>query len=103
MSAAHTPGPWVWDEDTLRPPHVCIYACDPHGEYHIYEDSIVETDGGHYGPRDNDRPLIAAAPDLLVALRPFAEQSCVNAWRSVDHIGCPWCRAREAVAKAEGR
>jgi len=43
--------------------------------------------------------LIAAAPDLLEALRPFANFACDD-WQT---HGCYNCIAKQAIAKAEGK
>lgn len=42
--------------------------------------------------------LIATAPELLEALRPFANYACSPA----DQCECHNCRARDVIAKAEG-
>lgn len=71
MSAAHTPGPWIWHGDTLRAAQPDPAASAVH--------SILSAEGG-YGfiaskPADTlaeleaDRHLIAAAPDMLAALQ----------------------------------
>lgn len=70
MSAAHTPGPWVWEGNTLRPAHR-----DPANSA-VY--SILDAEGGFgfLGSKPSDtnaeldanRHLIEAAPDMLEAL-----------------------------------
>lgn len=78
MSAAHTPGPWRWNEH-----HQLV--SDGATEYPGTDDwmdpepkRIVETDGGHYPPHGADRALIAAAPDLLAALIQLADETCAE-------------------------
>jgi hypothetical protein len=71
----HTPGPWAWDRDALRPetPDPDVSAVH----------TILRDDGqgrGYLGSKpsatlaeiDADRALIAAAPELLSALRMLA-------------------------------
>lgn len=63
----HTPGPWFWnDRDQLVGEEWAepCYPAEPARRV-----VIVETDGGHYAPYGADRLLIAAAPELLEALK----------------------------------
>lgn len=98
MKAAHTPGPWnavnndagtaleIWDDDGQMIANV--QPQDPPAVEHA------------------NAALIAAAPDLLAALREFTD-----VWDSgrsfasidVDDIEAMRRRARAAIAKAEGR
>lgn len=74
--SAHTPGPWVWDGNTLRPENPDPTQSAVH--------SILDSDGG-YGflgshSRDTgaeleaDRRLIERAPALLAALRRLVDR-----------------------------
>lgn len=49
--------------------------------------------------RDARRALEAAAPDLLAALKGLVSEQHSHA----RGCGCPWCAARAAIARAEGR
>jgi len=72
MQKTHTPGPWAWNEGELRSVESWIKIEQARESDLIdcsYEEPIVETDGGYYGPREADRRLIAAAPLMLKALR----------------------------------
>lgn len=122
----HTPGPWMWDDDgNLYPegPRLAYKEAaeaatdDPDSVYPDWVEPIAQTDNGCYGPRGADRYLIAAAPDLLLALKriaPFAEvafdriawpapetlrggtdlrQACFEALRVAEYV----------IAKAEGQ
>lgn len=66
----HNKGPWFWTtEDRLVSNEKTdlfnpAFFCDTEGRR-----IIVETDGGFYPPSEKDRPLLAAAPDLLNAAR----------------------------------
>ncbi len=76
-------------------------------EYTLRTKDVVDYNGGdiiaeieftnHASAKDNAR-LIAAAPDLLEALRPFAGFACDD-WET---HGCFNCIAKQAIAKAEG-
>jgi hypothetical protein len=103
MKAAYTPGPWHWDGNTLKPEKPDFSRSDVH--------SILDAEGGYgfFGSDsratlrelDADRALIAAAPDLLVAL-----QAYIADCRSVDPDGL-FCgevqrAAMAAIAKATG-
>jgi hypothetical protein len=78
--AKHTPGPWSLEavKDYMRPHDTGIDSEIP--------ESIANAH------------LIAAAPDLLAALRVIAEDGKRNGWIPSFH----WGEARAAIAKAEG-
>lgn len=61
MNAQHTPGPWQYDEDSLRPGWYSIYH---NGPLAYCGDTTAEPGDGEANAR-----LIAAAPDLLAAAR----------------------------------
>ena len=110
----HTPGPWTaqrsgrnermlgkknWNPDD---PHQCALA--------VYARSKVCTLADEYGTDAEERAmraeqeanahLIAAAPDLLAALREYLERHEA----SCEPSGLPeYEQARAAIAKAEGR
>jgi hypothetical protein len=90
MSTNHTPGPWVIRESST---HVTVCGAD--GEAIFHDDKKC--------PRVmDDARLIAAAPELLEALR-----TCLDAWEK-EHAGHGFegwpevCEARAAIAKATG-
>ena len=115
----HTPGPWTWGED--HPQNACatVYGVAEWGQYEIAQLYSAPTDvakqdangvwGDHPERRANAR-LIAAAPELLEALR-----GMVSGYEEYDMPdGKPvlrplekqssWIqRALAAIAKAEGR
>ncbi len=120
----HTPGPWEWDEDGNLYPSAPRAAYKKAADEERWDDAeyvepIAQTDGGTYGPHGADKSLIAAAPDMLAALRYFAGlQDC----KETDESECssesgPYCgkhgdnvlhgpeilAARAAIAKAEGQ
>jgi hypothetical protein len=81
----HTPGPWFDDGYRIR------------GPVHKRRMLIVEYKDNVYFNKA-DAPLIAAAPDMLNALK-FA-QNCIP-----RTLGCSYARAlvSEAIKKAEGQ
>ena len=88
----HTPGPWTVDRtskgwEVLPPPEV---------------DGGVAFVFDHGNTEDNANAcLIAAAPELLEALKLFADGSCDSGCADSSEK-CNGCRARAAIAKAEG-
>ena len=123
--SAHTPGPWRVrraslnpDEPTIPPACYGIAAGKEtwhHNKGHFHpEDARYPVDKIHvveigydrdYGtpeaaiPRLDDARLIAAAPDLLVALEGVVE-AVVHDWDTCREYPCPEVRA--AIAKAKG-
>lgn len=93
--SAHTPGPW-----TLTHPGRLLFVIDA-GPIHI-ADAFAKVDGGTseryvlQPEAEANARLIAAAPELLAALRDLMK-SCENWAPTIDRS-----RAREAIAKAEG-
>lgn len=96
-ATSHTPGPWIWDGNTLQPEQR-----DPdRSQVH----TILDADGGcgflgsdwrqTCAELDADRRLIAAAPELLEALRELRD------WYE-KHTGLPACAANAAIARATG-
>jgi hypothetical protein len=102
--ARHTPGPWEWNGNTLRPAQPDPAASAVH--------SILDAEGGYgflsskptqtIAELDADRALIAAAPDLLAALTAMTRRYrffmvSEGVWDdALQH-------AERAIAKAEGR
>jgi hypothetical protein len=89
MSTTHTPGPWTWEGQTLRPVNR-----DPRTSS-VY--SILHDDCGGFGflaskPSDTvaeldaDRALIAAAPDLLAALRSLRDAVAITRGSLLDSV-----------------
>jgi len=59
---------------------------------------IIETDSGVYPPYGADQHLIAAAPDLLAALKLAREEL---EWFAKEHTCCPLtCGVMEAIDAA---
>jgi len=79
----HTPGPWsirqesVWSVGTDHEMSALVYGCTDEEE-------------------EANAHLIAAAPDLLEALKELRD------WYR-ENVGLPACKANAAIAKAEGR
>ena len=90
--ADHTPGPWKWDGYDIR----------------ASNDEIILTSDGRFGS-DADCHLIAAAPDLLAALKLALEMIEMSVrtrdpnWDGTVKDGRAISNARAAIAKAEGK
>ena len=86
----HTPGPWDYQNDTITSKHGDIAR--------IHYQSSRDKKGW------DDRPLMAAAPELLAALKEIAEE-CEYRLRKGEDSGdrhtLKLCRA--AISKTEGR
>jgi hypothetical protein len=94
----HTPGPWKWDgvdsfqsADALRSGDELVLSGIGYTDY----------TGGIVFYNDADAHLIAAAPDLLEALKQvvIAATMSIGAARTADAINAAYV----AIAKAEGR
>jgi hypothetical protein len=89
MDAKYTPGPWTWGENFRG-----LYGEGPDNEILTYEpyEGMWLT---YCNAREANARLIAAAPDLLEALR--------DVLRVVDCVVVEFDVARAAIAKAEGK
>jgi len=98
MDAKYTPGPWTWAEDYRG-----LYGLEPNNpvlEYYAYEG--LWFDGSTPNQEANAR-LIAAAPDLLEALRDMVAVATADNWdRMSTGRQIVLESARAAIAKAEG-
>lgn len=102
-AAKHTPGPWEWDGNTLKPSAGSFQTSDVH--------SILDAEGGYgylgsklsdtLAELDADRQLIAAAPCLLAALRD-AHTALSAVHLSPHHKRDVLAAAADAIAKATG-
>lgn len=103
MSVKHTPGPWR--SQVTRGEYAQVFA----GNESQPVAEIATSHGDTFGPRERaNAHLIAAAPDLLAALRAIAESS--GRYDDPEHDADPIEHAlvmRDialgAIAKAEGR
>ena len=107
MGIKHTPGPWVIDSDGDGKANAIVTST------HLasLDDDICEVYGGNMDDDDTRQAnarLIAAAPDLLAALRTLANQISPD---SDDYPDSSYFRmmqdaeekALAAIAKAEGK
>lgn len=102
----HTPGPWtaLCDPSTVRKNRMAMVATS-HKEGMCID---VTTSGANYSEDMANARLIAAAPELLEALKAIEGE-----WRGElpdtfktpppERIGVLWEKARIAIAKAEGK
>ena len=87
----HSPGPWAAGEGV---PSERIYSSDGHGVLVATIDPpVIEEE---VAMKEADARLIAAAPDLLIALSALVNDGCR------DDADC-WANAAVAIAKAAGR
>jgi len=92
MSTKHTPGPWAaWDDGAT------IGIETDEGEPLAVAEVLDYGDSAAPGQLAADQRLIAAAPDMLVALKKL-----VNSFEK-HRPKAYWDAARAAIAKAEGR
>lgn len=103
MSDKHTPGPWAWDHHVLVPERV---DC---AESNVQTIMVAETFGcGFVGSdwratmaeSDANMELVAAAPDLLKALREVVRRLVARAPVELDGVALEVALA--AIAKATG-
>ena len=104
----HTPGPWSYDRDTNRiysvPTNLCVAA--PH----------IATNPSCMEQWPKDAPVLAAAPEMLEALKAVEWGGEWDDGEGTRHPACPFCDALEssaehtedclvaiAIAKAGGR
>lgn len=85
----HTPGPWILENDCIR-----TYAESVNDELYL-----------DLPKNPADARLIAAAPEMLEALKALATNcSCTIRERDSGHrADCAVPQANQAIAKAEGR
>ena len=86
--AKHTPGPWYLLEKEMF--GFSIRANTPRGSEIIAETGGFDSDANAH--------LIAAAPELLEALKMVIDETNAGLWKDV----LPIRKAREAIRKAEG-
>jgi hypothetical protein len=102
-NATPTPGPWTLEESTPGDGHHFIRGAD--GSYVVYPDDGWNSDYRDYATRLANARLIAAAPEMLAALKALVGEvelknnlSDEGAWSGCDQME----RARAAIANAEG-
>lgn len=94
MNAKHTPGPWYAIADDA------VHAVKHH-DIRSQDGMSVAYAFGRYEGNEN-AALIAAAPDLLAALRALVTACERGAWNSEANQGGHVVAARAAIAKATG-
>jgi hypothetical protein len=89
MSTKHTPGPWFVGYGT----HSCAVYMKPVSEGWLVRDQIARFDRDGNGEGEANAKLIAAAPELLAALKQWADNP--DGW-NVDQVTA----AHALIAKA---
>jgi len=118
VTATHTPGPWTWSDNCLHPvkqdpiKSAVHSILDAEGGYGFVGSKVADT----LAELDADRLLIAAAPELLEALRKmvaihdepsgfagkFGKALDEAIAQQQDKIDTRLSAARAAIAKATG-
>lgn len=95
----HTPGPWTVNEDTGEIEAHCMVLGNVYGAEDF---PCCEDDEGLQECKANAL-LIAAAPDLLEALKDVLDAfDCLGECDCEGSSLCAVCNAQNAIAKAEG-
>jgi len=87
MTTKHTPGPWTCNAN-YSTRHYMVW--DEDGNYHEMSDAV--------GEMQANAALIAAAPDLLVALETLTREWDLGR----SPLAAEWSKARAAIALARG-
>jgi len=87
--SGHTAGPWVWVGPQLL------------AERYMASEPVMIAEDDPYGPSDEDKPLIAAAPDLLSVAEEM--ESNWPVWLGTPRDKEFLTRLRAAIAKARGQ
>ena len=104
MTTKHTPGPWYVGSGTYEGRNIYSVASVTDDDGFTYQPIVASAEDDGIDCWDANARLIAAAPDLLEALRGMFAM-----WRSVCRAQC-WepehlaesVRAQAAIAKATG-
>lgn len=107
MSTQHTPGPWIvrYREAGLKKPKLSVEHSNPHGTGVIgLTLALLPLTVSHAAESRANARIIAAAPDLLLALKELLEYDerdagCIPTEAHLEAQDA----ARAAIAKAEGR
>lgn len=103
-AAKHTPGPWVLDDGSVSLP--CVEICEIDGLYgsiSVYAPYASESDAERaYKEPSLDANLIAAAPEMLEALKALTSGRVSPATGGRIILECDIQAAERAVAKATG-
>jgi len=107
VSEQHTPGPWIWDRHhQLEGESESLRPALPSRNLVLTWSRARNAEGVEYtyilvGPAD--KPLIAAAPDLLRELEGALETLDTLDVGRDEGEGDPFASIRAAIAKAQGR
>jgi hypothetical protein len=97
--SAHTPGPWEWVGDSLESHSDYVLGIGDDGkQFGLHSPILIESSWATRA--EANRYLIAAAPELLLALQEalfLIEQECADGSHTTEAIN-----ARAAIAKATG-
>jgi hypothetical protein len=100
----HSPAPWFWDDKDAMP--WTDYDAAESAPFLMNANGCPIMTGSDIRiAYEADGRLIAAAPDLLEALKGVITDKAPSYHDCTDNgeAECSWCIARAAIAKAEGR
>ncbi len=105
-ATGHTPGPWEASTHPANDPEYChVWAKGRSSDIALVVRADNESMIG-VGSAEANARLMAAAPDMLAALRALTHQAAKEIDQSSTHDGLNNCdllaQARAAIAKAEG-
>ena len=105
MNAQHTPGPWSIALSTDHTPAVTVPVHPSEGSgFVVAHINRLPRMGSVLGDADANAHLIAAAPDMMAALKAIdIEARDIDADGNIILPSHVWDAARAAIAKAEGR
>lgn len=89
-----SPGPWRWEAAGEGPDHWLMKNCWIGGD--MLDQCVLVAEGGKWPPSDADARLIAAAPELLAALKRYLESPYYQGDQGLDR------GARALIARIEG-
>ena len=111
--AQHMPGPWKWTDNSWAISTVYDAKWNPVAECRINSDATEDNQDEFEAQKDANARLIAAAPELLEALkeaRDYVRQDLKNIGPCEHDVGHCVCgilsmlrRMEEAISKAEAR
>lgn len=101
----HTPGPWIVVESAKGPKNAAAWVCtigNNHNDPAVFS-TVLDGDKFVFGDKLADARLIAAAPDLLEALKSLSASIFVPNDERSPELTTALEMTISAIAKAEGR
>lgn len=93
----HTPGPWVFEASTPSDGFECYWVTPE-----LLGTPLCDVRGPQNPENEANARLIAAAPDLLAALKDFVETTELTSFARINPHGV-YATAKAVIAKVEGK